>query len=505
MKHKLSRRDFLKFSGLLPLALTAPPNTRPQTSSLPNIIIIVFDAFSARNTPFTGYPRNTMPFTSKLVERGTVYHNHFAGGNFTSSGTASLLTGTYPWTNRSFKMLGEVADSFVDRNLFALFDQYYRLSYTHNPLATVHLKQFFEHIDTLKKLEELTFGKNTWLFKIFANDDDIASVSWLQMTDRATDGIANSLLLSTFYELFGIPHHNSFPRGLPDLEKGVYLLLEDAIDWTVSALRDAPQPFLGYFHYLPPHDPYHTRIDFMGTFKDDGYYPPRKDHGFARFFNTHHYYPPEMLDELRVWYDEFILYVDSEFNRLFTELERSGILDNTWVIVTSDHGELLERGKIEHNIPVLYLPLVQVPLLIFAPGQKTREDVTTPTSAVDIIPTILRLTGQKIPTWCEGEVLPPYRQTPINPQRSIFALEAQRSELTGPLDPYTAMIVKGDYKLTFYRGYEELEGNQNRFDLYDLVKDPDELDDLKDSHRETAEELLAELQSVIEIANRLYR
>ena len=504
MRNKLNRRDFLKLSSLLPLALFAPPINRLQDSSIPNILVIIFDAFSARNIPFHGYPRNTMPFTSKLIERATVYHNHFAGGNFTSPGTASLLTGTYPWTNRAFKMLGEVVDSFVDRNLFSLFEPYYRLSYTHNPLVTVHLKQFFDHIDYLKRLEDLTFGKNEWIFKIFANDEDTAGVSWLQMTDRATDGSANSLLLSTIHELFGIPHSGSFPRGLPDLERGIYLLLEDAIDWTVSTLRDTPQPFLGYFHYLPPHDPYHTRKDFIDTFKDDGYEAIRKPHRFAEFFNRAHLHTPEMLDEVRVWYDEFILYVDAEFNRLFTQLERDGILDNTWVIVTSDHGELMERGKIEHNIPVLYLPLVQIPLLIFPPGQKERQDITTPTSAVDILPTLLHLTGQPIPSWCEGEVLPPYRQSPVNSQRRIFALEAQKSNLTGPLNPYTAMIVKDPYKLTFYSGYEELEDQPKHFDLFDIINDPEEMDDLTSSHRETAEELLAELQSVIRIANRPY-
>jgi arylsulfatase A-like enzyme len=507
MNKQLSRREFIKFSSLLPLAFYTPPKTFAQDSSQPNILVIVFDALSARNIPFQGYPRNTMPFISKWIERATVYHNHFSGGNFTSPGTASLLTGTYPWTNRAFKMKGKVADSFVDRNLFSLFDQYHRLSYTHNPMASIQLNQFFDHIDHLEKREHLAFGRNKWILKLFSGDEDIATLSWLQMTDRINDGrdhISNSLLLSPFYELFGIQQRNDFPRGLPEIERKIYFLLEDAIDWTVSTLRDSPQPFIGYMHYFPPHDPYHTREDFIDVFRKDGYEAIDKMRGFAQFFNVRHAHTPQMLHRVRTWYDEFILYLDFEFNRLFNELESEGILDNTWIIVTSDHGELMERGKIEHMIPVLYLPLVQIPLLIFAPGQKERQDVFTPTNAVDVLPTLLHLTGQDIPAWVEGEVLPPHRSSPVDTQRSIFSLEAKASDLNAPLDPYTAMIVKDEYKLTYYNGYKELRNQQEHYDLYNFIKDPEELDNLIFSHRATAEELLAELKQKVEEVNRPY-
>jgi hypothetical protein len=49
-----------------------------------------------------------------------------------------------------------------------------------------------------------------------------------------------------------------------------------------------------------------------------------------------------------------------------------------------------------------------------------------------------------------------------------------------------------------------LEDQAKHIDLYDFIHDPEELDDLTDSHRETVEALLAELQSVISIANRPY-
>ena len=93
-----NRRDFLKLAGMLPLGLAAPQLDRSLglQSDKKNVIIIVFDAFSAYNISLYGYGRETTPNITRLAERATVYHNHYAGSNFTTPGTASLLTGTYP-------------------------------------------------------------------------------------------------------------------------------------------------------------------------------------------------------------------------------------------------------------------------------------------------------------------------------------------------------------------------------------------------------------------------
>ena len=71
------------------------------------------------------------------------------------------------------------------------------------------------------------------------------------------------------------------------------------------------QPFLGYYHFLPPHNPYKTRRDFFNHFAEDGYNPvPKPDHLFADAS------PDEKFDKKRRQYDEYILYVDYEFDRL---------------------------------------------------------------------------------------------------------------------------------------------------------------------------------------------
>ncbi|SRR6266496_4745905 len=152
-----NRRDFLKLAGLLSLGASVPKLERfIQMQEKPkNIIVIVFDAFSAYNISAYGYPRLTTPNIDRLAKRAIVYHNHFAGGNFTSPGTASLLTGVLPWTHRAFRSNAKVAKPFISKTLFSVFKNHYRIAYTHNVWAYTLLRQFREDIDELIPLGQL--------------------------------------------------------------------------------------------------------------------------------------------------------------------------------------------------------------------------------------------------------------------------------------------------------------------------------------------------------------
>ena len=96
------------------------------------------------------------------------------------------------------------------------------------------------------------------------------------------------------------------------------------------------------------------------------------------------------MDRNRRWYDEYILYVDSEFARLYHHLEENGILENTWLVLTADHGEMFERGITGHQAPPMFQPLVRIPLVIFAPGQESRVDIYERTNAIDVLPTLMQ-------------------------------------------------------------------------------------------------------------------
>ena len=130
----------------------------------------------------------------------------------------------------------------------------------------------------------------------------------------------------------------------------------------------------------------------------------------------------DVLAHQRRMYDEFVSYVDAEFGRLFAKFEENGTLDNTIVILTSDHGEMFERGILGHGTFGLYDPVIHIPLMIWRPGQTQRVDVFERTSAVDVLPTLLHVTGQPIPDLVEGAILPTFSAAAADSERSIFCL-----------------------------------------------------------------------------------
>jgi arylsulfatase A-like enzyme len=216
-------------------------------------------------------------------------------------------------------------------------------------------------------------------------------------------------------------------------------LLEDGIDWLLGQMSTMPNPYLAYVHFLPPHAEYRPRVDFIDRFRDDGYQPMEKEiHPLANLWNQAH-----MLNSRRL-YDEYVLYVDAEFERLFDTLEANGQLENTIFVLTSDHGEMFERGIYRHGQPTFHQPVIRVPLMIFEPGQNARRDIYEPTMALDILPTLLHLTGREIPSVLEGRVLPPYM--PLE-GRSIYAASWRPDKSNQRREKTTVMMVRGEYKV----------------------------------------------------------
>jgi len=119
-----------------------------EATTRPNIIILVLDAMSARNLSLYGYRRETTPHIARLAERATVYHAHYAAGNFTTPGTASILTGMYPWHHRAINVRGPIRRSLLNKHLFALVGpEYVRTAFTQNMLADVFLRQARPHLE----------------------------------------------------------------------------------------------------------------------------------------------------------------------------------------------------------------------------------------------------------------------------------------------------------------------------------------------------------------------
>jgi arylsulfatase A-like enzyme len=186
---------------------------------------------------------------------------------------------------------------------------------------------------------------------------------------------------------------------------------------------------------------------------------------------------------------------------LIADLERAGILQNSYVIVTSDHGELFERGEVGHASALMYAPVTNVPLLISAPGQSAPSDFHSVTSNIDLLPTILQIAGRKIPEWVEGKRLPGFGGTEET-ERSIFPLMAKDNAAFRPLTHATFTMIKGGYELLYYAGYP---GHPDQYELYHLDEDPNELQNLFSKDITAASRMKNELLEAIHVANRNFQ
>jgi arylsulfatase A-like enzyme len=197
-----------------------------------------------------------------------------------------------------------------------------------------------------------------------------------------------------------------------------------------------------------------------------------------------------------------LAYADAEFGRFYDFLLTNGTLENTIVVITSDHGEMFERGIRGHVTPTLYQPVIRVPLLISTPNQENRVDIKDVTNHVDILPTLLNLTGKMSADWIEGNVLPPFKTGEDTSPRESYCVEAKSNAKFAPLRKATISLVKGHHKLIHYIGQDN---GLPSFEFFDLKNDPEELQDLGKSLVAEFEELQYKIQSKLISVNQGYR
>lgn len=507
----MHRREFLKASAALLAGVTFAGASKLlsypdfQGTHKPNILMFVFDAMSARHLSLYGYERETTPYLKKFAERAFVYHNHYSGGNFTTTGTASMLTGLNPWTHRAINYRGMVDRQLTDRNLFRLIgNEYTRLAFTQNLWADILLSQFESDIDI-----HLPCDSYSQFIHSFVQPDDLPSdrrMAYYVLQDftnlRVDDPQAfpgSLLIASGDLARALVPNRNhisdGYPRGLPTNYDYAYenaSVLDGIRDLIRSSLAQS-ESYLAYFHLWSPHEPYNARKDFVGMFEEDIPLQAKPRHPFS---GGNH--PETALRKYRREYDEYIADLDAEFGRVIAELERSGALQNSYVIITSDHGEMFERGEQGHASALMYAPVTHIPLLISAPRQMSRSDFHAATSNVDLMPTILEIAGKEIPEWVEGRLLPGFGGDEDS-TRSIFPMMGKDNAAFQPIKHATFVLIKGGYELLFYTGYP---GHADRFELYHLDEDPHELQNLFSKDITTASHMKEELLEAIQAANR---
>jgi arylsulfatase A-like enzyme len=199
------------------------------------------------------------------------------------------------------------------------------------------------------------------------------------------------------------------------------------------------RPFFAFLNYYDAHAPYQA--------------PPAFGARFALPTDRRH------MGE----YDASIAYIDQEIDRLLQELQRRGVLDNTIVIVTSDHGEQLGEHGLEGHANSLYLPLLRVPLVVRYPARVPgNARVKTPSTLRDLAATVIDLAGLTPFAHVPGTSLFAHREENDGLMNgSALVAEVERHVRPGPTTPlrFGPMRAVFDDEFHYIRrgdGHEEL-------------------------------------------------
>lgn len=192
---------------------------------------------------------------------------------------------------------------------------------------------------------------------------------------------------------------------------------------------------------------------------------------YLHFMDVHEYAsPPEYRTfggDQKGFYLASIRWVDETLGRVHELLERRGMLENTVIVVASDHGETFgENRKYGHAFNV-FSPVLRVPLIVKLPFDVPAQRVETQVRNIDIAPTLLELAGVPIPDDFEGESLVPLMtgEGPSADRPSFASLP------THIMRNSKIQVALNDGQWTLVRDLEE-DDTEHLFDLeYDLVED----------------------------------
>jgi len=268
------------------------------------------------------------------------------------------------------------------------------------------------------------------------------------------------------------------------------------VHWLHAAAgRPDGRPFMLTLSIMHPHDPYQGPRQFWDLYQDSEIDPPAEDKRkakdrnaverrmFALYDRDEIPLSARQIQRARRAYYAMVSYCDDVLGRLLAALEISSLADNTIVVVTSDHGDMLGERGLWYKM-TFYERAVRVPLLFAGPGIKRRRRIGAAVSHLDLLPTLAGLVGARIGrSGLDGRDLAPALQGGALKQGDVIG------EYMGEgYDAPVVMIRRGARKFV----HSVADGSE----FYDLARDPQELRNLalEPGHRAAVEALVTEAE-----------
>ena len=357
----------------------APLAARAMTAArdgAPNVMLVVLDTVRADHLGCYGYDRPTGPRLDALSADGVRFEQAYAAAPWTLPSHASLFTGLHPQTHGTGWEHPRLHDGRAGIDGVTSYD-------------------FPVLAEELGSRGYATFGASS---KSWIRHQTGLTQGFAEYCDLSQPSLADSFLIRRLLLRYTGESEDLAVR----MDKGGQDLIDRTLGWLDDG-RPSDRPFFSFLNLNEAHDPYYPPAKFWTRFLPEGVAvedtKPRAldqstEYRRANWEGKERYSDAE-IEILKALYDAEILYQDGLLGELIDGLQARGLLDNTLLIITSDHGEeFLETGnRIGHQMS-LSDRLVRVPLIMHWPaGLSGTGTVPSMASLVDVFPTVLELTA----------------------------------------------------------------------------------------------------------------
>ena len=461
----------------------------------PNIILILPDQQRGDSLRCMGHPAIRTPNLDSLAAKGVTFGRCYTNSPLCMPARASLMSGQYVnehgvWNN------SVSADRFGASHVRNIRDAGYHTV----AIGKTHLYVHQGAGHTNNHVQEL----RDWGFE--DSHELTGPIASVTVDSPYTDYLAGKRFLNVHRE-----HLRTYVRGwmrgyLHPWETPPCLLpTEDHLDMytarkSVEWIRNyrGDKPFYLQILFPGPHDPFDSPAEYRAIYNPeemplaimDTPAPPVAPY-VDRWFKWSRL---ESMTEsqnrvMRTYYYGKISLIDDGIGLILKALEERGLMDNTWIIYSSDHGEMLGDHRVSHKM-VFYEGAVHVPLIIKPPYGVRSKKCAGLTDHLDIAATLLDIAGAKPLGGSDGHSLMPQIRAESDTPESQRGKDVMFSEVLG-----YSMVRTERYKMAIdTRTRQPVE-------LYDTVSDPNELRNLVNDpslekvRRELLDEHLARLLS----------
>lgn len=464
------------------------------SATQPNILLICTDQQRFDAVAAAGNPHLETPNLDRLAAEGVLFESCYVQNPVCSPSRASLMTGRYV-PNHGLHANGVDIDPSTDVFSRRLADA----GYDCGLVGKFHLGAC-QGGRSEPRVDD-GFRVFRWAHDPYKGSSENAYHQWLRASHP--DLYAAALKGEGEYTWDTMPTEAHYSRWIAN----------ETIDY-LTASRDRRKPFFFIANFFDPHHGFGAPQEYIDRYDPASLPKPvtvpdelaskppvfaeaskRSYAGHARGFVE---YTEEELQDTKAAYYAMVTLVDDEVGRILDALEAEGLADDTIVVFSSDHGEMLGDHQLMLKGPFMYDCAVRVPLIVRWPGHLEKGRRSELVQWIDLAPTFLEAAGVEVPAAYQGSSLLPLLAGDGEGWRDWALCQYRDSGHSYDPPVHVTMLRHDRWKLVVHHG-QPASARDRTGELYDLEADPSELTNLwsEPEHAQTRADLQELLLDVL--------